>query len=391
MLASRFLQHALRIAVLALALPATARTAPAPAPALDYSTAPFRMERILDWGERPDWSADGKRIAFTESDVRNTPAYEIALSSKKVRCLTCHLGDRQAVTRIYYLPDNSFLVLAPKRRDAGGASPAGQELYWMSAALGPLVALDAPAFGEIAISQHPERTGAVKIAWGDAGGGGSLLHMATLFGSGSERRLRDRRVIYDVRAPGNPPSMTVAEAYGFARNDTAVTFYTIFERNGTLDDEMVSVDLASGKIASLYRDPAHTETHLFADERYGLEESNRASDPDGFWRGISSHPASFMGFMAKRVKMPLPSKDSLENYAPHGRLKGFDRPFDLYVVRLDGAAPPRRLTEISELGATAHQSVIARNGRIAFAIAPRSSPELAGKGGLYVGTFAKPR
>ncbi|TYC97823.1 hypothetical protein [Novosphingobium sp. BW1] len=360
---------------------------------IDYMTAPFKMERVLDWGNRPDWSADGKRIAFTESDVRITPGYEIDLTTRKVRCLTCHLGEEKTVTRIYYLPGGGFLVLAPKRPGSDGKRPVyPQELFWMSAALGPLQRLDAPAFGEIAISRMPGANGAVKLAWGDASDGRSLLRIGTLTVRQGQAVLDNRTVLYEAGSAKAPREMTVAEAYGFADDDKSVTFYTILKRDRLLDDEMVKVDVASGKVSALYTDPAHTETHLFPDEAFGLEESNRASDPDGKWRGLSSHPASFMSFMAKRTGMDLPSADDLKDYAPYGRLKGFDRPFDLYAVQVDMARPPRRLTNVSDLGATAHQSVIAPDGRhVAFAITSRSSPELAGNGGLYVGTFGAKR
>lgn len=95
--------------------------------------------------------------------------------------------------------------------------------------------------------------------------------------------------------------------------------------------------------------------------------------------------------MAKRASLPLPTPAELADYAPHGRNKGFDRPFDLFIVRIDGSAPARRLADMGEFGATARQSVIAPDGmRIAYVVDPRTSPEIAGKGGLYIGEFKAP-
>ena len=56
---------------------------------IDYLTASFHQERLLEWGNRPNWSPDGRRIAFTKDDLVDSPAYEIDVRTKKIRCLTC--------------------------------------------------------------------------------------------------------------------------------------------------------------------------------------------------------------------------------------------------------------------------------------------------------------
>ena len=95
--------------VLALTSAIGVRAAEAP---VDYLNAEFAVERVLDWGERPVWSLDGTKIAFTKSDVQDSPAYEMDLQTRNVRCLTCRWGANGLVTRVYYLPDNSYLLLA---------------------------------------------------------------------------------------------------------------------------------------------------------------------------------------------------------------------------------------------------------------------------------------
>ncbi|TYC90664.1 hypothetical protein [Novosphingobium sp. BW1] len=109
-----------------------------------------------------------------------------------------------------------------------------------------------------------------------------------------------------------------------------------------LDDEMVKLDTETGVITALYTSPAHTERHLFPDDRYSLKASNRTSDREEKWRGLSSLPARFMLFMFTRIGLDLPSPEKLEDYAPHGAKVGVD---------------------------------------------PRASAELAGQGGLYIGQW----
>ena len=49
-------------------------------------------QKLLDYGERPYWSADGTRIAFIEQNYGD--ACEIDLETRQVRNLTRDLGDQ---------------------------------------------------------------------------------------------------------------------------------------------------------------------------------------------------------------------------------------------------------------------------------------------------------
>jgi len=350
------------------------------------------MQRVLDHGERPDWSPDGIRIAFTQSDVRDTQAYEIDLSTRKVRCLTCKFGKRWLVTRIYYLPDGNFLILAPRgEKPPSRSAPAAfisTALYWLSAKLDtPPQPLDAPAMGEIALGEAVR--GVVPVAWGTLAGTRSMIVRAELRRIGDKAVLTNRRTVYsfDVSAPstGGP---TFAETYNFARHGGAITFWSI-SRPG-LDTGMYEVDLATGHTREMYEDPAHNETHLFRDERFGLEESNRDSDPAGAHRGISGLDGASLRATAAGLGVKVGSAEELAAYAPFGKLRGVGRPFDLYVVKMDEPLRIRRLTHVSDLGGAAHKSVPAPDGRrIAFALqAPPTGP-LQGRSGLYIGWFGK--
>ena len=64
----------LSAALLTVAFPLTAPAATAKDAKIDYLTAPFHQERLLDWGNRPNWSPDGRRIAFTKDDLVDSPA-----------------------------------------------------------------------------------------------------------------------------------------------------------------------------------------------------------------------------------------------------------------------------------------------------------------------------
>ena len=384
-----------------IALIATSQAQARNAEPIDYTTAVLRSERILDWGERPDWSADGKRIAFTQSDTQDTFAFEIDLENGEVRCITCRFGMAGLVTRVYYLPDSSYLFLAPNGLGSANTSSKSsiesdamkQELYWMPAGgASSLQPLGAPAFGEIAIKRTRNADGSITLAWGDISSGVSKVETGRLQHDGSAARIIDRRTVFNSADLPSGSPVTMAETYNFVRDGRDVTFYTILADTKALNGEMMRLDLETGSLAPLYSDPHHNETHLLADERYGLEESNRASDPSGFWRGVSSHGAGAIAAAAHyRKTPPAPDKQAAREYSPHGDLKGFKRPFDLWMIRIDGSQAPRRLTFGGDFGADVHQSVPSPDGtRVAYAVNPRSSTQWADKGGLYVAELVPP-
>jgi len=72
---------------------------------------PFH-EKLLDYGERPYWSPDGKRIAFIEKNYGDV--CEIDLETRKVRNLTKNLGDHHSFLRVLYLPNGDYLLIGPK-------------------------------------------------------------------------------------------------------------------------------------------------------------------------------------------------------------------------------------------------------------------------------------
>jgi hypothetical protein len=319
----------------------------------DYLNDDFTIERILDWGDRPVFSPDAKRLAFIESDRSDSHAYELDLATGKVRCLTCQFGPRGLVARIYYLPDDSFLVLGRAGLETNteigtGFDAKRTELYWMPASADTAPkALGASAIGEIAHSRHLTHNG-VLIGWGacDVDDPGTCpqnwtsIWTGQLVHDGTTAELVDR-----TRYDGG------GETYGFFRDDRSLTFWQIDRENppgnGNINGEMYELDLTTGARQLLYDEPHWNEMHLFPGAQFGLEELN-----------------------------VLPVQERL---------------FDLYVRALDGSNQTRRLTFLTEDGGQAQQSTPAPDGRrIAFVLRPPPSGEYAGEGGMYIGTFCTP-
>ena len=69
-------------------------------------------EKLLDYGERPYWSPDGKRIAFIESNYGDV--CEIELETRKVRNMTKNLGEHHTFLRVLFLPNGDYILIGPK-------------------------------------------------------------------------------------------------------------------------------------------------------------------------------------------------------------------------------------------------------------------------------------
>jgi len=72
---------------------------------------PFH-EKLLEYGERPYWSPDGKRIAFIDKNYGDV--CEIDLATREVRNLTKDLGDHHSFLRVLFLPNGDYLLIGPK-------------------------------------------------------------------------------------------------------------------------------------------------------------------------------------------------------------------------------------------------------------------------------------
>jgi hypothetical protein len=370
--------HIAKAALLTAALPLTMSTAAAKEGGIDYLTAPFHQERLLDWGNRPNWSPDGRRIAFTKDDLVDSPAYEVNVRTKKVRCLTCKFGDTQFVTRIFYLLDNSFLIEAApgmKGGSGGAADAARTQLFWMSKTLARPVSLNSGAMGDIAIARSANTDGSVDIAWSRPTATGLELTKARLVSDGRTAYLADQQALYTYR-PGQPGPASFPEAYDFIDGGRSVMFWTT--EMDALDSEMYKVDIATKAMSKVYATPSHNETHVFPDERYGLEEANIHSDPDGPYRGISAHIKPGVEQILR-----FAGKSNAAEIAAANSGKGFD----IFVITMDGKFR-RALTNVSPWGAQAHQSIVSPDGRrIAFAI-KNTTGKSAHSAGLYIGTFS---
>jgi len=87
-------------------------------------------EKLLDYGERPYWSPDGKRIAFIENNYGDV--CEIDLETRKVRNLTKDFGNHHSFLRVLFLPNGDYILIGPKEfKDRNVSRHIESELWIM--------------------------------------------------------------------------------------------------------------------------------------------------------------------------------------------------------------------------------------------------------------------
>jgi hypothetical protein len=124
---------------------------------------PPHIKQITTFGERPDWSHDGKRIAFMEKTFGD--AFEVEVSTGKLKPLTHHFFHNGFI-RVLYLANGDYLLIGSKEFDPKNPwksrNPANAELWVLRK---DLSSPPYPLNEKIKEGAAPSRT-KMKISWG---------------------------------------------------------------------------------------------------------------------------------------------------------------------------------------------------------------------------------
>jgi hypothetical protein len=309
---------------------------------------PGHIVRLTQFGERADFSHDGKRVLFVEKTFGD--AYELDLESKTLRLLTGHYK-HLGYTRALYLPSGDILLSGPEQFDPKDPGPSRVQcfLYVLGRSLtGPPTPLGTKCSEGPAVSRKR-----MHIAWTHVAAqypeempaGTSRIYEADIDLRGQVPRLASERLVLDSR---DLPFRCTLESQNFRPPDERELTFSAYGHNKT---DVCGVDLATKRVTNYSNAPDQY------DEPEGIA-------PNGRWTLVECDRESTTGQGPGHV--------------------------DIWKLSLDNTRTWERLTNFNTYpGFKASNPVVSDDGRfMAFQLARSRDP--AGVGyGIFLYDFAK--
>lgn len=287
---------------------------------------PAYIRQVTHFGERADWSHDGKRILFVEKTFGDV--YEIELATGIIRPMT-HRYYHEGYTRALYLANGDILLSGARHFDVdnpqASRSEKNAELWVLKKDLSSAPApLDRKCSEGPAVSRKR-----MTIAWTQGG----AFHTADIVYKDGKPRLANEKKILDRR---DLPFETGLETQNFRPPDEKELIFSAYGYQGT---EVMGLDIATGKVINYSQAP------------------NQYDEPEGIFPD---------------------GRHTLVECDKHNR-KGTQY-IDIYKLALDGSGKTTRLTFFSDYpGYKASNPVVSDDGRyMAFQMARKG--DLAGVG-----------
>ncbi len=311
---------------------------PAPAGRGPADELPPHITRATWFGERADWSHDGKRILFlakTYGDV-----YEVELSTKIIRPVTHHYH-HLGYTRALYLANGDILLSGPEVFDPKNPHVSRVQcyLYVLDKSLTrPPVPLGTKCSEGPAVSRTR-----LHLAWTHVSAqypdemppGSSRMYEADLVYENGKPRLANQKLILDSR---DLPFKCTLETQNFRPPAERELTFSAYGHQGT---DVCGIDLVTKKVTNYSNAPDQYDEPegMFPDGQYTLVECDR------------------------------------QNHQGANHV-------DMWKLKLDGSGQLERLTLFSDYpGYKASNAVISDDGRfMAFQMAKSKDPAGVGYG-----------
>lgn len=299
---------------------------------------PAHITRATWFGERADWSHDGKKILFIEKTYGD--AYEIELATKIIRPVTHHYP-HLGYTRALYLANGDILLSGPETFDPKNPGPSRVQcyLYVLDRSLTkPPVPLGTKCSEGPAVSRK-----LLHIAWTHVSGqypeqlpaGVSQMFEADIMYENGVPKLANQKLIIDSR---NLSFKCTMETQNFRPPEERELTFSAYGHQGT---DVCGIDLATKKVVNYSNAPNQYDEPegIFPDGKFTLVECDR------------------------------------QNHQGSGHV-------DLWKLKLDGSGQMERLTYFSDYpGNKASNPVVSDDGRfVAFQAAKSRDPAGVGYG-----------
>lgn len=318
-------------------LPAT--QAPAGESPADH--LPPCIRQVTGFGERADWSHDGKRLLFLSKTFGD--AMELDLATLKIRNLTAHYP-HHGYTRALYLSNGDILVSGPEQFDPKKSGEARVQC-WLSVldrnGTKPAFPLGTKCSEGPAVSRKR-----LRIAWTHVSAeypeempaGSSRMQEAELIYEGARPKLANPRLIIESK---DLPFKCTMETQNYRPPEEKELIFSAYGHQGT---DVAGIDLGTKKVVNYSDAPGQYDEPegIFPDGQHTLVECDK------------------------------------QNLKGPGNV-------DLWKLALDGSGAYERLTYFSDYpGYKASNPVVSDDGKfIAFQMA--KSSEAAGVGhGIFV-------
>ncbi len=299
---------------------------------------PGHITRVSWFGERADWSSDGKRILFLSKTFGD--AMEVDLETRIIRNLTAHY-QHHGYTRALYLVNGDILLSGPNEIDLKKPGEARVQC-WLSVLnrIGgkPPVPLGTKCSEGPAVSRKR-----LHLAWTHVAAqypevmpaGSSRMHEADIVYESGKPKLASQHLVLDSR---DLPFTCTLETQNYRPPEEEELTFSAYGYQGT---EVCGINLITRKVTNYSNAPGQYDEPegIYPDGQYTLVECDRQN------------------------------------------LKGAGH-VDLWKLKLDGSGTSQRLTFFSDVpGYKASNPVVSDDGRfIAFQLAKSSDAAGVGYG-----------
>jgi hypothetical protein len=289
---------------------------------------PAHIKQITHFGERADWSHDGKKILFLEKTFGD--AYEIELATRIIRPVTHHYF-HEGYTRALYLANGDILLSGAREFDANDPWPSrsekNAELWVLKKDLsGPAIPLGEKCSEGPAVSRR-----SMRLAWTCGG----VFYMGDIVYKNGKPELSGKKKILDRR---DLPFECGLETQNFRPPEERELIFSAYGYQGT---EVMGVNLETGRIANYSLAPSQYDEPegIFQDGKFTLVECDKHNGKGSQY-------------------------------------------VDIYKLALDGSGKTERLTLFGDYpGYKASNPVVSDDGRfIAFQFAKTGDPAGVGRG-----------